>query len=251
MTQPDWVGALLPELVCDVQQAQDATLPERVVVALLVLRIQERERAAVPLTRLKNITIFQLIELLRRHFTYKYQSRDKGPRLLQLAMYAMYQCLFESCSRYERAQLRTLESLRAANRKSGSLGDVDIAMDDRPFEAVEVKFNIAIVPEHVQDAIEKVKTTDLRRYYILSTSGVAEDQAAETKQRCDEFYHRNGCEIIVNGIYPTLAYYMRLLGSADRFLTRYLDLVALDQELTFEHREVWNQITSLPDAPSS
>jgi DNA (cytosine-5)-methyltransferase 1 len=84
---------------------------------------------------------------------------------------------------------------------------------------------------------------------LLSTGGVKADELPEISDMCQRFYRANGCEIIVNGIYETLTYYLRLLGSSDEFLANYVDLISADDDLDYEHRLAWNEVTSLPQSP--
>jgi DNA (cytosine-5)-methyltransferase 1 len=246
-TVPREAGRLVPQIVCALHKDGTAAAARAVARVILACLIQERNRSRIALTKPKGLTIESVISLLKAHFSRRYRSG--APRLPQLAVYAMYQSLLTSCLRYKEAQLLPLDRLKTANRKAGTVGDVDIVSMGRPVEAVEIKHELPISKRFVSDAIEKIKTADVKRYYLLSTGGVKADELPEISDMCQRFYRANGCEIIVNGIYETLTYYLRLLGSSDEFLANYVDLISADDDLDYEHRLAWNEVTSLPQSP--
>jgi DNA (cytosine-5)-methyltransferase 1 len=64
-----------------------------------------------------------------------------------------------------------------------------------------------------------------------------------------ERYYENiakihGCQIIINGIMPTLKNYLRLLTSTNQFLKNYSYLIEIDTEIKTIHKEKWNKILS-------
>jgi len=211
-----------------------------VVVSLLCQMIKERNQGNIPLTCPKNLSIDKVIKLLHLHFNSKYHKN--APRLPQVAMYAVYQCLKKDVARYADFQLMPLERMKAANRKSGSVGDIDLQRDGRPIEAVETKLEIAINESIVTEAIQKIATATVERYFILSTKPVAESDMARIEELKENFLRSNGCEIIVNGIYDTIKYYLRLLRTTNDFINNYTTLLATDEDLNYEHRIAWNQV---------
>jgi DNA (cytosine-5)-methyltransferase 1 len=238
-TQPKAVGEIVPRLVCAINSARPAEIANALC-ALLVLLIEERNKGQVPLTKPKGLTIARAIRLLEDHFGGSFKSG--GPRLPQLAVYSVYECFVRESKRYEGHSLVPLERLKTANRKSGTLGDVDVLLGKRTVEAVEIKFGMTADARHVSDAIEKIKTADVRRYYILATDGIKSGDEEEIAERVGAFYRSNGCEIIVNGIFETIRYYLRLVGSVDEFIARYVDHLASDDDLNYEHRTAWNDV---------
>jgi DNA (cytosine-5)-methyltransferase 1 len=48
--------------------------------------------------------------------------------------------------------------------------------------------------------------------------------------------------VIVNGIFPTLKYYLRLVSSVTEFINHYSDLLEKDREINFEHKQKWAEI---------
>ena len=168
--------------------------------------------------------------------------KTNSPRLPQLAMYAMYQCLVDSVLRYDGCDLEPLKRMKSADRKSGTVGDIVLLRSGLPAEAVETKLGEPITEMMVLQAIDKIRTATVDRYFILSTAGVRGDEADVIRERCDAFRKSNGCEIIVNGVLETLRYYMRLIESQAEFVSRYAQLVEVDADPDYEHRVAWNEL---------
>lgn len=238
-TQPKIVGELVPRLVCNLNDASPAEISQGLC-ALLVLLIEERNKGQIPLTKPKGLTIDRALTLLESHFSGSFKTG--GPRLPQLAVYSIYEQFLQELDRYDEHTLIPIERLRTANRKSGTVGDVDVLLGSRTVEAVEIKYGMTVSIRHVSDAIEKIKAADVRRYYILATGGINESERLAITEQIGQFYRTNGCEIIVNGVFETIRYYLRLIGSVDEFIARYVDHLATDDDLSYEHRTAWNQV---------
>lgn len=246
-TQKKLIGEVFLDIILAMQDEPKKANAEVIAVILIGGMIMERNQGDVPLTRPKGQPIQTVLKFLEDHINFPFEdSRDAGPRLAQLALYAIYECILPTSKRYEGCELVPLERLKAANRKSGTVGDVDVLKGAKPIEAVEAKFKDAITLEMVNEAIKKIETKDVKRYFILSTSGVVSDgEEDKITARCRDFYYGNGCEIIVNGVFETIRYYLRLIGSTDDFISRYVDLVAADKDLTYEHKQAWNLVTKI------
>ena len=111
------------------------------------------------------------------------------------------------------------------------------------FEALEIKFGIDLSLKLVFDAYNKFQTTTVDRYYILSTASKPEN---EEWQRIQEEVTRiknvHGCQVIVNGLEPSLKYYLRCLVSPSEFIINYTTLLETDKALKFEHKAYWNTL---------
>lgn len=239
-TVPKCAGPDLVKVANIIQGAKSVEEAGNVVCLLLYYMIQERNRGRVLLTKPKNLSIDQVMALLHKHFEYKYKKN--GPRLPQVAVYAIYKCLKSSVGRYADFELKPLERLKTANRKSGTVGDIDLEYDGRPVEAVEIKSDIPISVAIVTEAIQKIKAESVERYLILSTIPPLIEEAEEIKRLQEAFLRNNGCEIIVNGVYETIKYYLRLLRTTNEFILNYTDLLAIDPDLDYEHRNSWNEV---------
>ena len=58
----------------------------------------------------------------------------------------------------------------------------------------------------------------------------------------NEIKENQGCQIIVNGILPTIKYYLRLLENTDKFLEKYIENIEKNPEINYEHKLAWNSI---------
>lgn len=240
-TQPKQAGPLMLKVVNAVQNSTDpVAFAKAVLQVIFVALIRERNQGKIPLEKPQNLSIDQTISLLKAHFLHGYEKNS--PRLPQVAIYAIYQCIMPTMDRYKDLTLMGLERMKAANRKSGSVGDVDVNKGDQPFEAVEIKFQIGISREHVTEAIQKIKSVSVQRYLILSTVGTADGEADEIANLSDGFRRSNGYEIIVNGVLETIKYYLRLIDSPATFINRYTAIVEVDDDLGYEHRLAWNAV---------
>lgn len=243
-TVPKAAGILLVDLVNDLEEMltdEAKAAAHGYVVVILEELIRERNRGRVPLTRPKNLTIDETRRLLAEQFGRHYRSG--GPRLPQLAIYAAYSCLFESgVGRYRDWELAPLGRMKAADRKSGTVGDIVVLENSRPIEAVETKMGIPISRAVVLEAMEKIVSASVERYLILSTAGILEEDRSFIVQRCAEFKHSNGCEVIVDGVLDTIGYYLRLLPSTAMYLNTYADVMQDDKDIDYEHKVAWNEI---------
>lgn len=132
--------------------------------------------------------------------------------------------------------------MKTANRKSGTVGDIDLWQDGRPIEAVEIKFEIHVNLSIVTEAIQKVQSESVERYFILSTTTPDPNDKDDIQNAIDNFRKSNGCEIIVNGVYDTIKYYLRLLKSTNDFINAYTELLSNDEDINYEHKTAWNKI---------
>jgi DNA (cytosine-5)-methyltransferase 1 len=220
-----------------------------------------RLQAASPVIKLpddvaRRLPISAIVDCLNQHFAARYGPGIAGAsRLPVLALYSIYQCLVEELARFEGKKLLPLESHTSPDSKSGRVGDIDVVQfsDEvsKSFEAVEVKYGIPIDLTTVKLAYEKIKTTSTERYYVLSTVDIKAQERSAITAFVDEVKIQHGCEIIVNGITPSLKYYLRLLGDTRKFLTYYAENLQIDPAVKKEHREEWNRLlpTFLPQTP--
>lgn len=123
----------------------------------------------------------------------------------------------------------------ATKAKSGSLadfpekedqriGDIDVNNENgSAFEGVEIKHEIPITSQLVADAYKKFKVHNTDRYYLLTTANMdsADWDAIEVEVARISQIHRY--QVIVNGVYTTLKYYLRLLTTRQSLLTNMLN----------------------------
>ena len=207
--------------------------------------IIQRDRKVIDLARPRNLSIDRIVRLLDDHFHAHYKASGAS-RLPVLAIYAIYQCLFQGgLHRFSEKVLLSLENHTSADVRSGRLGDIDVANEDgSAFEAVEVKFDIAISHNIVVTAKEKIQPSTVSRYYILSTAGLLQKDREAIEEDIEQIKNTHGCQLIVNGILPTLKYYLRLLDDPTKFVVNYTHLLETDTTIKFEHKQMWNDLVS-------
>lgn len=204
--------------------------------------ILKRNAQQIDLAKPHNLPISAIIDLLNKHFQAKYTA-DGAARLPVLAFYAIYQCLIKELRRFDEKTLLPLENHTSADARSGRIGDIDINDEkNEAFEAVEVKHGIPITCQLVQDAFEKFQTTQVKRYYLLSTADIDESERELIEREIEKIKTIHGCHVIVNGIVHSLKYYLRLLENPAEFISNYVNLLEQDTSLKFEHKKMWNEV---------
>jgi len=204
--------------------------------------IIQRNKHNIALARPTTLPISVILKLLDLHFKSKYQANGAS-RLPVLAIYAAYQALFPELKRFEEKILLPIENHTSSDTRSGRIGDIELVdSKNRTFEAVEVKFEIPINLQIVQTAFEKFKTTPVDRYYILSNVKSKSEDLDKINAEITKIKNVHGCQLIVNGVMPTIKYYLRLLSNSFEFVGHYVNLLENDKSLKFEHKERWNEI---------
>lgn len=206
--------------------------------------IIKRNKQHIDLVKPTTLPISSILNILDKHFNGSYKA-EGASRLPVLAIYAAYQCLMNEAKRFKNKTLLPIESHTSSDKSSGRISDIDILDEkQRVFEAVEVKHGIAITLQLVQDAYSKLQTTPVNRYYILSTSNSEKEEYKNIESEIQRIKNVHGCQLIVNGIMPTLKYYLRLLDNTFEFVENYVNLLETDNALKFEHKERWNKLIS-------
>ena len=195
------------------------------------------------------ITIENIVNLLNYHFSYNYRVAGAS-RLPVLAVFSAYEMLM-SIERYEGKALSPLKSHTTSDTKSGGIGDIEVLDENEDFfEAVEIKHNIPISPDLVQGAYQKFAETSVCRYYLLTTAEPNVDDPKTVDQLVRKIRRQHSCEVIVNGIIPSLKYYLRLLSNPKLFLDCYSKNLQLDFNQNTDIKEVhlryWNELLSNP-----
>jgi len=223
---------------------------------LFVLLIQKMEsekelflNSLVDVNTNKNeLTISNIISLLKLHFFYKYD--DPGASYLPvIAIYSIYKLLIRDMKRYENKKLLPLKGHLVSDLKSKSIADIEIVdQDGQYFEGVEVKYNKPIDREMVLDVYRKIKNTPIERYYILTTANpnIKTGEEDQVNELLIKIKKESGIEIIVNGLINSLNYYLRLLVDPNEFLKAYgetlLEEYSKNSTIKNNHVEHWNEI---------
>jgi DNA (cytosine-5)-methyltransferase 1 len=194
-----------------------------------------------PLQNPEKLTIENIINSLDNHFSTNYNMQG-GSKLPVLAFYAIYEILINEIGRYKHCKLSQLGSHTASDRTSKTSGDIEIFKNNNLFEAIEIKLDKAIDANMVRIANEKIMRYNPNRYYILSYKGVKENDQVEISELINKTKNEHGCQIIINGLLPTIKYYLRLITSLEDFVSNYSLLIEKDTEIKKIHKEKWNEL---------
>lgn len=224
--------------------------PEKYLQAIFTFLIDSMERTNIEFAQtpqVESVTIENIVHLLKSHFSNNYGVAGVS-RLPVLAVYSAYEMLME-IDRYKEKTLLPLKSHTTSDIKSSGIGDIEVLDKNGDFfEAVEIKHNIPISATHVQDAYHKFAQTSICRYYLLSTAEPDVANKDEVSSIVRQIRDRQGCEVIVNGILPSLRYYLRLLSNPKTLLDCYSKNLRLDYDQNTDIKEVhlryWNELIS-------
>lgn len=212
--------------------------------ALFVLIKQESIKhkiQIIPLENKDNLTINQIVTMLNLHFQHKYDTFGAS-KLPVLAFYAIYEILIKELKRYEKCTLQNLGSHTASDRTSKSAGDIEIYKDNKLYEVIEIKFNREINIDMIDIAYGKIIKFSPKRYSIFSTLHIQEKDKDLIFNKIDKIKNEHGCQVIVNGVLPSIKYYLRLIDDIDVFVDNYSKLLESDNEIKKVHKECWNEI---------
>lgn len=240
--KPDSLKAAFLTLLDSIQNGADSSKYLSYVFQGLIIK---RNLHTIDLAKPTTLSINSILWILDKHFHSSYKA-EGASRLPVIALYAIYECLLYETKRFQNKELQPIESHTSADKRSGRIGDIEVIDENkRSFEAVEVKHGIPISLQIVLDAYSKFQTTPVNRYYILSTAEPPEeDEWEKIQEEIQRIKNVHGCQLIVNGIMPSLKYYLRLLDNTFEFVENYVSLLKIDTALKFEHKEKWNKIIS-------
>lgn len=245
----DYPGAIKKckdEFLCILDAVEEGGANAADMVVYFLQRLAERrEHQNVVLSTPSGLTVRDVARILEEHFSARYGTHGAA-RLPTLAVHAIYQQMLAEVGRYKGCTLGDLKSHTAADRRTGSLGDVEIKSGKSIFEAIEVKHDQPVTAQMVRAAFEKFKSKhSLKRYYILTTRKADKDDGDEAEAVTEAVVDvslKHGCQVIVNGVIESLKYYLRLLRSTDEFIHNYVTLLEAEPAIAYEHKDMWNKI---------
>ncbi|MCL4511264.1 MAG: DNA methyltransferase [Bacteroidetes bacterium] len=218
--------------------------PETYLIVMLAKLLQLRDKHSLDLAQPSGLPISTIIDFLRKHFEGKYKARGAA-RLPTIAIFSVYQCLVKELKRFDKTVLLPLTEHTTADAKSGRIADIEVRdPSNKVFEAVEVKLEIEINTRRIKESFDKFRTQPVKRYYLLSTAGIAPGDKENINTELAKILNIHGCQVIVNGIYPSLRYYLRMLSNTDDFIQHYVENISKDSSVKYEHKENWNKIVS-------
>ena len=229
----------------------DKNLASKLLVALMGLMLESTAKDGVLFAKVQVagvLTISKIIDAISQHIRYDYGKGVVGTaRLPVLAIYSVYNLLMPDVKRYSGKFLVPLESHTSPDSRSKSLGDIDVNnADNSCFESVEIKHNKPITADMVGVAYRKIRNTEIDRYYILTTSESNFDDHESVMQEIEKYKEVHSCQIIVNGVIPSLKYYMRLISNPQDIIGEYTKWLEFEYQrasgIKREHLRVWQEI---------
>lgn len=223
--------------------------PEKYLVGLFILLVEQRSKIQTLLSKKLSIpakvSIDLVIDRLKSHFFGSYSSAGAS-KLPVIAIYSLYQIITTELDRYKNKKLKALRSHLAADMRAGEIGDIEVTDEKgRFFEAVEIKLGKPITAETVNDSYAKFNSTTVERYYILTTAEpfIKKGGEGDIKKALKKIRKEHGCEVIINGILPSIKYYLRLIGNPEHFVETYTKNLKYDistgTEIKEEHLRAW------------
>lgn len=192
------------------------------------------------LTDEENLDIEKIISFLDKCFNYPYKEHG-GSKIPVIAIYSIFTILIEELERYKNCKLKPLGSHTASDKTSRASGDIEILnVSNSLEESIEVKFGRIIDPHLIRNIKDKIYQYNPKRYCVFSTKPI--ENKNEVFQIVSEIRKKHGCHLILNGILPTLKYYLRLISSQRDFLNNFLEMVMNDSELPQTHKKIINQL---------
>lgn len=239
------IGAIKESFLTTYDQVETKDQDAKLALAFLLLRrIELREKTKISLAIPRIQDVIQITYLFENHFFFNYKDSKGASRLPVLALHSIYKVLMSELNRYNGMKLKDLELHSAADSQTGSIGDIEIVNEDGSiFEAVEVKHMIPISKELVDIAKQKIRGSQVDRYYILTTHP-QHDPSDDVQKEVENVKRLLGCQMIVNGVLPSIKYYLRLLSNPGSVLPVYAKELETDKAIGFEHRDVWNKVAT-------
>ena len=241
---------VLNYLELDVNLTDKQKISELLIINFLESVIKISTQESINITKIENtncsdIQINDIISALQEHFYCKSYTAKGTSKLPVLAIYAMYELVINEMNRYQNCTLKTLGSHTASDKTSGSAGDIEIYYAESSkhiLEVIEIKYEKPIDKHMVAIAKEKIAKFNPERYLILSSANLKKEDENDIYQMIDEIANNYQCQVIVNGVLPTIKYYLRLVNSPIEFINKYSALVEKDREIDFEHKQKWDEI---------
>jgi DNA (cytosine-5)-methyltransferase 1 len=242
MSYDENIGAVKHEFLAVFDELEECCHPALPALTYLVLgQVVYRESVQITLSVPKTQDITTIIALFGKHFFRDYKGFRGASRLPVLAIHAVYASLVPELKRFQGCTVRPLNEHSAADSQTGSIGDVEVAdAAGNTFEAVEVKHRLPISAAIIAGVRDKIKDKNVSRYYVLTTHTDCEPDGA-AKAIIENVKALYECQVIANGVMPTIRYYLRLLENPNTIFPTYAALLRKDKAIAHEHRTAWNE----------
>lgn len=233
------------------QVQADTTLAYQFLVAImgLMLEATAKDKALFSSVEVTDkVTISKIIDAIYTHIHHDYGKGVVGTaRLPVLAIYSVYNLLMDDVKRYAGKILVPIESHTSPDSRSKSLGDINVNnADNSCFESVEIKYNKPITANMIGVAYRKFKNTNIDRYYILTTNEPNFEDYPSVIREIEKYKKYHACQIIVNGVIPSLKYYLRFISNPQDIISEYTKWLEYEfnraSGVKRQHLQYWQEI---------
>jgi len=241
---PESIKSSFLHILDDVEKRGETAAKEYLIALFIYLLRRKNEVEAFSVKKeevyKKETTISSIAQILNR-----YLSTPQASRLPVIAVYVIYKLVVEEVARYSGKKLNPLRSHVSPDKYVG-LGDIEVVDEKgKYFEVIEVKHAKSITVDILEDVYEKVKEKNVKRYYLLTTAEpyIRREDSEMIKMWLEKIKNECGCEVIINGVLPTIQYYLRLLRKPNEFIDHFTQALLEEYkrraEITDEHLKTW------------
>ena len=213
----------------------------RLIINYSILVRKKNKIKITPISNPDSITIEQISKAFEFYFNENYHISG-GSKLPVISFHTIYQILLKEMKRFDSCILGELGSHTSSDKTSKSSGDIEIFKDNQVIESLEIKLGIEVDKHLINRVINKIIIHNPKRYYVLSTLGIKEDDYSEIITKIHNLKNEHGCQLIINGLIPTLKYYLRLINNLEEFIKLFTQKIIADKELKIIHKEKWKEI---------
>lgn len=161
----------------------------------------------------------------------------------QLAVIAIYQCLIQETKRFQGKSIWPLEEVFSSRIREQRILDFEVlSPDGKLFERVVVHHRVPITLNLLKVSENAFRTKSPDRVYLLSTIGTPAGKMSKITLEAERIKSAHGFEVIVDGVLPTIEYYLRILDNTQGFIECYMNLLENDKSVKFEHKQRWNEL---------
>jgi DNA (cytosine-5)-methyltransferase 1 len=162
-------------------------------------------------------TVDAVMETVQAHL---FNNLIAAGRHSVLLVYTLYSLQMDS----DRSQDKFLLPLRDPEGLTHGfvgVGDLALSGDNGDlFGCIQI-VGVLLTPALIKEAFAQVSPYAPRRFCLLTTAGVCNQDREALRQTCDSIYRTSGCEVIVDSLMSTLNYGVRSLPEPTDFLAAY------------------------------
>lgn len=93
----------------------------------------------------------------------------------------------------------------------------------------------------IQDVLQITKLFEAHFFY---TTHAQHEPSEAVLKEVENVKKLLGCQLIVNGVIPSIKYYLRILTNPGAVIPAYVNKLEKDEAVGFEHRDIWNKIAT-------